>query len=156
MKNFPSILYLTLAFLLVQCKKESDPQPQPTKTDHITASPWKIEDAGFDQDKNGSIEISAFSTIPGCLVDNTISFKTNNTGVTDEGAGKCNTTDPQTTNFNWNFADAEANIEISNSVLSQINGKSKVVLLTATNMSLAKDTTVSGLGSGWVVVKLKH
>ena len=155
MKNFPSILYLTLAFLLIQCKKESDPPPQPTKTDHITASPWKLEDAGLDQNKDGSIEFSVFASLPACLVDNTISFKTDNTGLTDEGSQKCNTSDPQSTAFNWSFADGEANINISNSMLAQINGKSKIVALTATNMTLAKDTTALGL-SGWAIVKLKH
>ena len=151
MKIFPSILCLTLTLFCIRCQKKSDPTPTVTKSDHITASAWKLEDAGFDQDKNGSIELSAIASLPGCVVDNTISFKKDNTGITDEGATKCNTTDAQSTPFNWSFADAEENITVSNSVLAQINGKSKIVLLTATNMTLAKDTTVLGM-SGWVVI----
>ena len=155
MKIFLSVLLISFV-LLVACKKESDPEPAaPTKTELMTASVWKVEDAGFDQDKNGSIEFSALALLPGCVIDNTISFKTNNTGLTDEGGTKCNIPDLQTTPFNWSFADNETNINISNSVLGQMNGKSKVVVLTATNMTLAKDTTVLGT-AGWAVVKLKH
>lgn len=159
MKIFPSILCITFfGLLLISCSKKSGPQQPdpPTKTELITTSAWKLEDAGFDQDKNGTIEISAMGALWSCQIDNTLSFKTNNSGITDEGATKCNPTDPQTTNFNWSFADAEANINVSGSVLAQINGKSKVVTLTTTNLTLARDTTITGLGSGWVVVKLKH
>ena len=151
--------FINLAFIstcLISCGKDEEPAPQPTKTDHITASAWKLEDVGFDQDKNGTIELSGMAAVLSCQVDNALSFKTNNTGITEEGGTKCNAGDPQTSNFNWSFADAEANINISNSVLGQMNGKSKVVVLTSTNLTLSRDTTISGLGSGWIVVKLKH
>lgn len=151
-------ILMTIAFLsmYMSCAKQEEPAPQPTKTEHITASQWKLEDVGFDQDKNGTIEISGMAAVSSCQADNTLSFKTNNTGVTDEGGTKCNVSDPQTSNFNWSFADAEANINVTNSILGQLNGKSKIVNLNATNFTLSRDTTITGLGSGWIVVKLKH
>ena len=145
---------------LLSCNKKSDPQNQPSKTDHISASPWMYENAGIDSDKNGTIDISlstaAPTLLPTCLTDNKISFGRNNSGTTDEGASKCNTTDPQTTNFNWSFADNEANLNISNNVFALLNGKSKIVSLTATNFTLSKDTTVVPFGNVALVVSLKH
>jgi len=145
---------------LLSCNKKSDPQNQPTKTDHISASPWMYENAGIDNDKNGTIDLSlstiAPTLLPTCLTDNKISFSRNNSGTTDEGASKCNTADPQTTNFNWSFADNEANLTISNNVFALLNGKSKIVSLTATNFTLSKDTTIAPLGNVALVVSLKH
>jgi hypothetical protein len=94
--------------------------------------------------------------IPTCLTDNKITFSRNNTGITDEGASKCNTSDQQTTNFNWSFADNEANLNISNNVFALLNGKSKIVSLTATNFTLSRDTTVPIFNNVALVVSLKH
>lgn len=157
MKIFPSILCLAFfACAFISCNKKSNQQtPQPTKTDHLTASSWKLNAAGVDQDRNGTIDFSVMALIPACVIDNSITFKRDNTGVTDEGASKCNAADPQTTNFNWSFANAEANLNISNSVLGQLNGSSKILELTETSLSLTKDTVISGITAG-VIVQLKH
>jgi hypothetical protein len=162
MKIFSSLLCL-LAFsaLWISCSKKSDPDPaQPTKTDHITASAWVYDNAGIDQDKNGTIDLPlsviAPSVIPTCVTDNKITFSRNNTGSTDEGPLKCNTTDPQTSGFNWSFADNEANLNISNNISALLNGKSKIVTLTATNFTLSRDTTIPFLNNVALVVSLKH
>lgn len=148
-------------FLLIACNKKSDPPVnQPSKTDHISASAWTYENAGIDNDKNGTIDLPlsaiAPTFIPACLIDNKISFNRNNSGSVDEGPSKCNATDPQTSNFSWNFADNEANLNISNNVFALLNGKSKIVSLTATNFTLSKDTTIAPLGNVALVVALKH
>lgn len=155
MKIFSSLLCLLTLWSIVNCTKKSDPEPvQSTKTEHITSASWKVDDIGIDQNRDGVIEQSALAFFP-CLADNTITFKKDNTGTTDEGAIKCNTTDPQNTNINWNFADNETNIQVSNSTLTLINGKSKVVVLDAVTLSLSKDTTIGGF-PGPYIVKLKH
>lgn len=158
MKIFFAAFLPALMLTVVSCSKKSDPDPASTqtKTDLITASAWKVNDVGLDPDKNGTIDLSLLSQVAACQADNTILFKKDNTGVTDESTMKCNTSDPQTTTFNWSFADAEANINVSNSILTSINGKSKLVELTALSLTLSKDTTISGLGATTVVVKLKH
>ena len=160
MKIFSS-LSLLLVLLLTACSKKSDPQPnQPTKTDYISASAWTYDNAGIDNDKNGTIDIPlstiAPTLLPACLTDNKITFSGNNTGTTDEGATKCNATDQQTTGFNWNFSDNETNLNISNNVFALLNGKSKIVSLTTANFTLSKDTTIAILGNVALVVSLKH
>ena len=161
MKFLSSLLYASaFCACFLSCNKKSDPQNQPSKTDHISASAWTYENAGIDNDRNGTIDLSlstvAPTLLPTCLTDNKITFSRNNSGTTDEGATKCNTTDPQTTNFSWNFADNEANLTISNNVFALLNGKSKIVSLTATNFTLSKDTTVVPFGNVALVVSLKH
>src|SRR5215204_6087852 len=110
-----------LSIFLIACGKDDDPTPQPTKTEHITATSWKLDTAGIDQDRNGTIDFSVMNLIGGCTRDNSLSFQASNTGTTDEGPTKCNSTDPQTTNFNWSFSDAEVNLNISNSILTPLN-----------------------------------
>lgn len=159
MKIFsPFSLLAILVLTAIGCKKKDDPAPvaAQTKTELLTASSWKVDAAGLDQDRNGTIDLSLMTAIPVCTTDNTILFKTNNTGVTDEGAAKCNATDAQTSNFNWAFADAETNITVSNSTLTPINGKSKVLVLSATALTLSKDTTLAPFGNVALVVNLKH
>jgi len=153
---FGFIITVLFSLFIISCNKDAKPvTPQPTKTDHIIASPWKLDTAGFDQDRNGAIDISVMGFISGCVRDNALSFQTNNTGTTDEGATKCNGADPQTTTFNWSFADAEANLSISNSVLTPLNGKSKILELNSTVLKLTKDTIISGVTLP-IIVQLKH
>jgi hypothetical protein len=157
MKIFSSFLYLILfCVAFIGCDKKSDPAPTtPTKTDNISSGPWIYESGGVDQDKNGTIDIAGSLLFGTCVLDNKISFKKDNTGLTDEGMAKCNTSDPQTAPFNWNFADAEANIVISNNSFSLLNGKFKVVSLTNSAFTLSKDSTIGTLSVS-VLVNLKH
>ena len=156
MKIFSSVSLFIIALLFISCEKKSDPAPAtPTKTNLLTASTWKLNAAGVDQDKNGTIDFSVMALLQPCTIDNTLTFKTDNTGITDEGASKCNAADPQSTNFNWSFADSEASINVSNSVLGQLNGKSKILELSETSLSLTKDTVIGGVTVG-AIVQLKH
>jgi hypothetical protein len=159
MKIFSSFLCSSILFSLLACNKNSDPVATLTKTDLISASAWNYENAGIDNDRNGTIDVPLSSLAPSlvqtCKTDNLLTYKKDNTGITDEGATKCNSTDPQTSAFNWSFADNEININISNSIFSLVNGKSKVVTLTSTNFSLSRDTILLGTPYS-MVVNLKH
>jgi hypothetical protein len=157
MKIFLPSLLSVMMLNVLGCHKTDVIDPNiPTKTDLVSASAWKLDAVGLDQDKNGTIDVSLMSLVSSCQADNTILFKKDNTGITDEGASKCNTTDPQTTSLNWSFADAEANINVSNSILTPLNGKSKILDLNALSLALSRDTTIPGLGNAALVVKLKH
>lgn len=150
------LLALTVAFL--SCQKESDQTPPaaPTKTDYITSSAWVHESSGVDVDKNGTIDIpSATAGIASCRLDNILTFKKDKTATADEGASKCDAADPQTSTFNWAFADNEANLVISGNVFSALNGKMAIKTLTATNFTLTKDTVVMAQNVS-LIVNLKH
>lgn len=128
--------------------------------DHISSSAWVYENAGIDGDNNGTIDVPLAmllpNQLPACLIDNKITFNRNNTGIVDESTQKCNAADPPTANFNWSFADNETNLTISNNVFALLNGKSKIVSLTATNFTLSKDTSIVPVGNITLVVSLKH
>lgn len=135
------ILPLFAIWLLMACKK--DENNGPTNTQMLSSSPWKYESGGVDQDKNGTIEISfaAVGILQPCILDNTATFNSNGTGVTDEGATKCSVVAPQTAPFTWSFTNSETAINITGSVLG-LGGTFKIASLTSTKFSLTKDTTI--------------
>jgi hypothetical protein len=143
----------------LSCQKDSDTNSGPSNTDNLTASTWKHESSGVDIDKNGTIDASLESLITGiaCRLDNQLTFKKDNTAITDEGGTKCNTADPQTTTFNWSFADNETALNVSGNVFTALNGKHKIRVLNSTTFSLSKDTTLPApVGNVAIVVNLKH
>jgi hypothetical protein len=156
MKIFSSLLLLTvMGFGVFACKKNTTAAE--SKTDFLASGAWVHESSGVDVDKNGTIELSLEAGgVPKCRLDNVLTFQKNNTATADEGATKCNTADPQTTQFNWQFADNETALVFSGNVFTQLNGKFSIRTLSKTNLSLSKDTTVSGLGNVAVIVNLKH
>lgn len=162
MKNFSLGLCLLATVSLVACSKKSDLEPvQPTKTDNISASAWTYQEAGLDANRDGMVDAGGSLTtllptlVPTCRTDNFITFKKDNTGLVDEGATKCNMADASQTSFNWNFADNEANLVVSNNVFGLLNGKSKIVALTTTSFTLTRDTVLGGTTYP-IVVLLKH
>lgn len=157
MKIFSSLLLLTvLCAGFFACKKESGPAAE-TKADLLASGAWLHESSGVDVDKNGTIELTLEAAgVPQCRLDNVLTFRKDNTATADEGATKCNTADPQTTQFNWQFADNETALLFSGNVFTQLNGKFSIRTLSKTSLSLSKDTTVTGLGNVAVLVNLKH
>ncbi len=149
---------LTFTISVLSCDKKSDPPAGPTKTATISSGAWKYDTGGADVDRNGTIDIQGSSILPACALDNTITFKVDNTGVGDEGVTKCNAADPQTAPLTWNFTDAEANLVMSNNIFSILNGKFKIVTLSTTNFSLSKDTVITAISAQPIslVVNLKH
>lgn len=157
MKIFSTLFLLAaISTAFSSCQKKSDPAPAPTKTDYLTSSAWVHESSGVDIDKNGTIDIpSASAGIATCRLDNVLTFKKDHTAISDEGATKCNAADPQTTSFNWAFADNETSLSISGNVFTALNGVTKIKSLTATNLTLTKDTVVSSQNVS-LIVNLKH
>ena len=153
--------FLLFGTLFLGCKKSADPAPAVTKTDNISASSWTYQDGGIDANRDGVVDaggsFAALSPalVPACRTDNAITFKKDNTGTVDEGTTKCNTTDAQSTTFNWNFSDNETNLNVSNNVFALLNGKSKIYSLTATSFSLTRDTVLAGTTYPIIVI-LKH
>jgi hypothetical protein len=153
MKN--KILGLALLSVIsFSCDKEDTPD-EPTKTEIITQATWKFDNAGIDQDKDGDIDMNVTSQIPGCSADNTLTLSANGTGVINEGATKCNASDPQTSNVTWSFANNEGSLNLSSS-FAGIGGQSKILALTSTALSLSKDSTVPFIGNVAVIINLKH
>jgi hypothetical protein len=148
---------LTLTLFAAACSKSSKDNVI-TKTDLITTSKWKFSEAGLDNDGNGKIDVQVpASAIEACVLDNTLTFKSDKSGIVDEGATKCATTDPQTSPFTWSLNADETMINFSTAVFAGIGGDAKLLELTATNLTLSKTVTLSGIPIPVpVILKLVH
>jgi hypothetical protein len=138
---------------LFSCKKDSTTSA--TKTDLITKSAWKYQDAGADMDKNGTIDLSISSQLQDCEKDNTLTLRADGTGTLDEGATKCDPSDPQSSNVNWNFSNNETFINFTGTGILGISGQFKLLSLTETTLSFSKDTTLSGTPIS-LLIQLQH
>jgi len=148
----PCLLILACSIGFLSCKKSSD---TPTKTDQITKSDWKYDNGGVS-DANGNIivDFSTTGTIPACSLDNTIHFNADGTGTVYENANICQGASA-TTPFTWSFASNETVLNLSAGAISGIGGSFQVKEISATKLSLLKDTTYMGTQVK-AVVNLKH
>lgn len=108
MKLTKGIILFALAALAFASCKESTEDETPaakTKTELITTGSWMTSDVLI----NGA---SIWVLADPCSKDDFMTFKTNGTVVTDEGATKCDAGDPQTTTENWSFSADEKKITI--------------------------------------------
>jgi hypothetical protein len=92
-----ALLFLCFCFLLVSCDKGTK---EPTTEELLMKLPWK-----FSKATANTTDVSAFVTP--CNKDNLITFLTGSAGVKtgklNEGATKCNATDPDNIDFVWTY-----------------------------------------------------
>lgn len=111
-----SFLSITLAFSA--CKKDDSP---PTKTDLLTGKLWKMSAFTIDPafplfDGNGNIIGYSNDLLPqmdDCSKDDTYKFSTDNIAKFDEGALKCDSSDPQFTAGAWSLNTEETVLTIT-------------------------------------------
>ena len=103
-------LLLTLSFIAVlfisSCKDDTkEPTPAKTKTENLCSAPWKATAATIDPaiDVGGTQVTDWYSQFEACMKDDLVKYESNKTGTYDEGATKCDPTDPQNTPFTWTF-----------------------------------------------------
>jgi hypothetical protein len=99
------------------------------------------------------VDVSAF--LQTCQKDNIIVFVSPSTGTLDEGAAKCNSNDPQTVPFTWNFANNDQTLHVSTVLFSGGSSDFTIVDLTETQLILSQNITVSGTSQN-AVVTFKH
>lgn len=98
-----SSFFLTI-IIFSSCQKDVETPDTKTKTELITQGTWKY--------KSATVGGTAYS-IPACQQDNIYSFLTIGTGSMDEGATKCNSSDPSPVPFTWSFESGETSILFS-------------------------------------------
>lgn len=158
MKNYVLAL-LAIGFIIWGCNKDDDDDNNDVqaKVQLMIAAPWKYDTAAIDTDKNGTPD-QAFPPgfgIQTCIKDNVITFKSDSTGTLNEGATKCNSTDPQNTAFNWWFKDNGAILHSPDPIFGGFSGDAKVIELSGTKLRVTKEITTQ-LGTANVVLDLKH
>lgn len=142
-----AFFFLPVLFLVISCDKDEDTSADNSKTAVLTQSAWKLENAGVDVDKNGTVELDISNQIDACVKDNTYKFEADGSGTVNEGGSRCSTSAPQTTPFSWAFLSNETELRISSTNSQVFSGQYKIVTLTSAKMTLSKDTTLSGVGT---------
>ncbi len=160
MKALSLFAFLFALLVLGGCQKDDSSGSTPkTKTELITSSAWKYNDAKIDTDNNGTGDqpIPA-GFVEACQLDNTITFTSNGSGSIDEGPTKCDDADPQSLPFTWSFTSNETMINFSSAVFAGIGGDFKIVSLTETELIISQQVSVlpPPLPTVTVIASFKH
>ena len=139
---------LIICLAIPACDPDKPDAPAKTKTQLISASVWK-----FDNAKVGGNDVTAF--LKACEKDNTILFNANGTGTIDEGATKCNAGDPQSRAFTWAFLTNETLLQINTPLFAGGTGNITLVTLSETQLVGSQNIDVNGT-SQTAVVTFKH
>ncbi len=153
MKKIRFLFLILIAFIVTQgCGKGSvvtgDPITYNTKTELLAKSNWKFT-AAFS---NG-VDVSG--SLAACQKNNTILFVNGGGGSIDEGPTKCNTLDPQTSLFTWNFDTAETTITISTILFTGGSNLFTIVSLTDASLVVSQNMTIGGTPQN-VILNFSH
>ncbi len=155
--KYPLLICLSFCFALAGCQKENSKSSAPTKTELITKSSWKYDNAGIDLDRNGVIDIPPpAGTLAACDTDDFLLLAANGTGSVDEGPTKCDATFPQSVPLTWTFSNNETMLNLNGGGVLGINGQFKILELSDIKLSLSKDTTIAFFGPVALIANLKH
>lgn len=137
MKKTLITLSFTLSVLTVftSCKKDSGSN---SKSVLITKAAWHFSKYETQIGTAAWTDLSGYLTP--CILDNAYSFKSSGVYTFDEGATKCDPSDPQTSNFNWSFLENETKIKIDNTTYT-------LVQLDETTLSYSSSSTSNGTTS---------
>jgi hypothetical protein len=142
---------LACSLLFASCKKKNDDDNNPkgkTKTELISTGTWKFSTATVN-----SADASMF--LQTCQKDNILTFAANGTGAIAEGASKCNTGDPDSQPFDWNFASSETILHVSAIFFTGGSNDYNVLEVSETKLKGSQDIEIGGV-SKTVVVTFVH
>jgi hypothetical protein len=155
MKVFATAL-MGLLIVSAGCQKDDD-NKTPTKTDQLTAKPWKYSTAGVDANNDGTIDTPLPSnTFEPCELDNLYTFKSDGTGTADEGPLKCEDTDPQTSSFGWSLSSDQSQIIFTGGGVQGIDGAVKLITLNDSKLAMSQSVDIGLPIPVTVVVELVH
>ena len=88
--------------LFTACMKEKESVDLVAeKTSFLTAGVWHF--TGYTRNDGIGSVVLTYSSLPACRQDDQRNFNNNGTGEVNEGATKCNSSDPQSSAVQWNF-----------------------------------------------------
>jgi hypothetical protein len=158
MKKY-ALTALAIGFIIYGCKKDDDDKDvTKERVQLVTSATWKYDTVGLDTDKDGKPDqpLTGF-TLQKCDTDNTITFKSDSTGILSEGATKCNANDPNSTPFTWYFKEKGTILYTPNDVFGNgISGDFKVGEITTSRLRVIKDVNYPPFGTYTIVLDLKH
>ena len=143
------LISLMMLLVMASCKKD-DPAPVKTTKDYLTAHNWKMTAQVIDPgvNINGTIITDIFVFVPDCTKDDLTKFESNGSITDDEGATKCDPTDPQTTtDGKWVLSSDKKTMTIT----YPNEDPTSIEILTINDTTFkGKFTTVEDFGSGLI------
>jgi hypothetical protein len=128
---------------VVACKK-GDNGKSATTAQLLTSTTWKIDTLSLDINKDGTADTPLpDGTVQSCDLDNTITFKSDGTGIADEGATKCQDSLPQSTPFTWTLKNSDSTLVIVGDLFQGLQGDVTVKQITNTKLVLIKPITIT-------------
>jgi hypothetical protein len=106
-----SLLLLVLPFVMYVsgCNKKAEDEPVPAdRTSILTSGTWRFTSMYETWEENGTSKSE--EVLPSCVADNFYSFSSEGLGFWDNGALKCDPSDPQQQNFNWSLSDNDTKL----------------------------------------------
>jgi hypothetical protein len=102
---------IVLLAIVVSCNKDSDEADSKTKTELLTAAPWKLIAATINPAYNyygdGNATTNIHGILKACEKDDFEVYKTNVTVEYNEGPTKCDPSSPQIFSLPWSFTNNE-------------------------------------------------
>lgn len=141
MKN-PIFFLLTFAFALFlgACDDDSN---NASNTDKLTDGQWKLTAAVATFTFNGAQQtVDVYGNLPACDKDDTAEFKRDGSLVSDEGATKCDPSDPQQTTGAWVFTQNETHLVVTG---TDFDFDAEIVELTDATMRVKFDEDLNGI-----------
>lgn len=126
MKKALIFVFLGSSLIFSSCKKDSDP----TKKEMIVGKNWVVTAFTVDP-AYPIIGNNLYNQIAACTKDDITKFAADGKATFDEGASKCQVTDPQTTTGSWAFNTNET-------VLSVTTANNKTTSLTIKTLTSSK------------------
>jgi hypothetical protein len=152
---------VSIGFLVYGCDKDDDDKgnSEKEKIALITSATWKYDTVGLDNNKDGKPDqaLPPGFEIEKCETDNTITFKSDSTGILNEGATKCDAGDPQTTPFTWWLKENGSILYSPDPIFSgDLNGDFKLGEVTTSRLRVIKEVSFPPFGTYTIVLDMKH
>ncbi|HEX4957946.1 MAG TPA: lipocalin family protein [Lacibacter sp.] len=138
LKTLCIVLLIFTAF--TACKKKNDVK---SKTELLTKAAWVT--FKYEEKAGNSAYVDDFPNWSACEKDNKITFGTNNVATFDEGATKCNPSDPQTETATWSLSDNDTKLILDGETLTieQLDENTLVVVSTFVFLGETYTTRIS-------------
>ena len=127
---------LLLTGLLAACGNDDDEPAPPTRTELLTGkADWRFTALTSDPPiptVSGTVVTNVFAQLAACNRDDLYIFRDNGRFIWDEGASKCDDSDPQVFNEGTWTLSADENTIVFNSTVGQGTEEWRILELTAT------------------------
>lgn len=141
-----SAVILSVVMVFSSCKKDEDDAK--SKKDILVAKTWQITaitiNPGMDLG-DGTIITDLFAFMDDCAKDDFMTFKTDGSYTTDEGASKCDEADPQTSQGTWaiNADETQMTIDGEPATIKEMTENKLIVTTTDTEEGVTYTTSIT-------------